>query len=428
MECLSKNLQILLKRWPRWQEIFRQSPARDDVQPEQTDSEVSLRIGGLLLGSRYNRWEEAWQQASLVPKGSEEAWVYGSGLGDLPRALLQRKSLKTLRVVVMEPRVFQTVLGHFDQTDWLQDPRVELLTPPEANEVHHPFGAVVPELMLVEKVDGARLRDRILLELNTPFIGENQGATNEAVREQVDRNRERVLQDPDVMALRGGTPDCEAFVVGAGPTLEAALSWLPEAQEGRLVVAVDAAVRLLLSAGIIPDVIVAIDSHREGILGHFEALPLEILAQVPLVYFPRVHPDVLEAYPGPRFVSYSEEMVYQRLAVEIPRGKLFSSGSVIHPATDLAVQMGARTLILVGADFSYPGEVIRAGDGRFDTDHLRHWIYNGRGEKVPTQPNLRGYLRDLERYIERHPEVSFFNHSLDAADIANAPLWPGRAQ
>ncbi|MFT5155242.1 MAG: hypothetical protein ACI841_005253, partial [Planctomycetota bacterium] len=36
------------------------------------------------------------------------------------------------------------------------------------------------------------------------------------------------------------------------------------------------------------------------------------------------------------------------------------------------------------------------------------WVVDGRGERVPTLPNLRGYLRDLERYLKAHQNVQFF--------------------
>ena len=49
---------------------------------------------------------------------------------------------------------------------------------------------------------------------------------------------------------------------------------------------------------------------------------------------------------------------------------------------------------------------------------------NGYGEKNPTYLNFRGYLRDLEHYIELHPQVSFYNGSKVGANIAGALIWP----
>ena len=50
----------------------------------------------------------------------------------------------------------------------------------------------------------------------------------------------------------------------------------------------------------------------------------------------------------------------------------------------------------------------------------KHWVLNGRGERVVTSPGMRGFLRDLERYMERHPEVQFINGSREGAHIKGA--------
>ena len=47
----------------------------------------------------------------------------------------------------------------------------------------------------------------------------------------------------------------------------------------------------------------------------------------------------------------------------------------------------------------------------------RHWVIDGHGNRIATDLNLKAYLRYLELYIARHPEVSFYRASLSGADI-----------
>ena len=47
----------------------------------------------------------------------------------------------------------------------------------------------------------------------------------------------------------------------------------------------------------------------------------------------------------------------------------------------------------------------------------RPWVLDGHGRRVPSLPNLVGYLRDLERYIAHHSRVRFVNGSRDGAAI-----------
>jgi hypothetical protein len=133
---------------------------------------------------------------------------------------------------------------------------------------------------------------------------------------------------------------------------------------------------------------------------------------------------VLQRWPGARLAAYSASPLYQDIRRELPRGELFSSGSVIHPAADLAVKMGAACIKLYGADFSFPDFVTHAPGAAFtrriQKNSRQVWVLNAAGERVPTNPNMRGYLRDLEHYIAAHPQVNFINTGRRGANIAGA--------
>ncbi len=100
---------------------------------------------------------------------------------------------------------------------------------------------------------------------------------------------------------------------------------------------------------------------------------------------------------------------------------LYVGGSVLHPAVDLAVKMGAATITLFGADFAFPMNKTHAGwkDGELGpgVNEARHWVLDGHGHKVRTQLNFRRYLCELERYIAAHPQVRFLNSSRAGARI-----------
>ena len=165
----------------------------------------------------------------------------------------------------------------------------------------------------------------------------------------------------------------------------------------------------------------------------FRSLPEES-DSVGLVYFPMVSPEVLLAWQGPRYGAYSASPLYEEVRGLLPRGELFSSGSVLHPAVDLAVKMGAGRVTLLGTDFAFIGEETHAGwpAGLLTPTNMpTHWVLNGHGQRVTTLLNFRSYLCDLERFIARHPEVSFFNTCRDGAWIDGADYdeaWCQEAQ
>ena len=120
---------------------------------------------------------------------------------------------------------------------------------------------------------------------------------------------------------------------------------------------------------------------------------------------------MLNAWKGKRYGGYSASPVYAALRQQYPRGQLHVGGSVIHPAVDLAVKMGASRITLFGADFAFPMNKTHAGwnDGDLGpgVEQARHWVLDGHGQRVSTQLNFRGYLCELERYIAGHPQVRF---------------------
>jgi hypothetical protein len=420
---LEVNLKAVRSRWPRLAALVDRAPAFEECRVTDTP-EPTLSIDGIQLGSGYDRRSEAAIQASLVPADSSLAWVYGIGSGDLPRTLLQRESLRWLEVVILNPAVLQASFRFFDHRDWLEDARVNLLTAPEAGDLQRPFAAVPSCLQLAD--DGAaRLRDLVFLELSTPFIREKHGAGNASLIARLEENRDYCRSDGDAGSLFGLHRGERILVAAAGPTLAESFDWIRTRKDRHPLVAVDSALKPLAAAGIVPDAVVAVDPHPEDVLKQFAGFDLAPFSATPLVYFPCVHREVLDLWPGPRLTAYPDHPLFRSLAKRYPKQALFSSGSVLHPAVDLAVGMGAAEIVLLGADFAYPGgfsHVSGAAHARSMVPDIQgHWVHDGSGRRIPTSPNLRGFLRDLEGYIQEHPGVRFANAGRKGARIEGAP-------
>ena len=158
----------------------------------------------------------------------------------------------------------------------------------------------------------------------------------------------------------------------------------------------------LVTAGIKPDIIVTLDP-LPVVLRFFE-LNLATLSQTSLVYFPIVHPSVVQCWPHDRYAAYTTHERFNPLRERITRTNLFASGSVIHPATDLAVRMGPSTVYLAGADFGYPFDSTHASSSAFckpspKTNASGHTVTSYAGDSVPTEMNFLSFYRDLEAYI-----------------------------
>ncbi|MEN5089649.1 6-hydroxymethylpterin diphosphokinase MptE-like protein [Pseudomonas protegens] len=416
-DSLEHNARVLGERWPVLLERLLAEDS-DALQADLVEGLGStLSIAGIQLTSRHDRTREAHTQAASLPE-APVLHLYGCGLGDLQRALLQRPELTRLYVHILNGAVFRLVLQLLDQQDWLADPRVELLYAGDLPEIQLPFFALPAELVLADDYS-AKIRDRLISETHLSFNNRLFSADAPDIAARLAAIEPWVRADRDVAELFDLHAGREVFVIATGPSLEQhyqALRAVAEQPERPLLICVDTAYLPLLKQGIRVDLVVSIDQRISTV-----HLPGQGSDGVVLVYMPLADPLVLEGWRGPRYVGYSSSPVFQALRQRIPRAQLHAGGSVIHPAVDLAVKMGGRRITLFGADFAFPQNRTHAGwqDGDLGPQAgvARHWVLDGHGQRVKTQLNFRSYLCELERYIASRPEVVFFNTSRSGAMI-----------
>lgn len=418
---MAANFAILSRRWPQLARVIEE--AAENLPPFSLVEKRSttLQIDGIHLTSAYDRLKEAQLQADQVPAQSSRVWVYGMALGDLPRVLLSRRSLKELTVVVMNGAVAALSLYFFDHGDWLDDPRVTLVAAEPADRLQKPF-ATAPGCLQLASDAASRLRDLVSLELATPFIRKRHRADNPHLQQRLTDNAAFVAQDPSIDKLLEKFRSRTVVVAGAGPTLSDQYAWMKDRKPGPII-AVDAALNPLMQAGIVPDIVVTIDGHANVYDLFFSTIDPAPLKNAALVYFPAVQNKTLKNWPGQRYAAYSRAPLYSDMAALHPKRHLFSSGSVIHPAVDLATRLSTENIILAGADFSYPGDLSHvAGCAQARTAKGDDWVLNGHGQRVPTIPNMRAYLRDLETFLATRQQLNFFNASPQGAEILHTTL------
>ncbi|HEX8593324.1 MAG TPA: 6-hydroxymethylpterin diphosphokinase MptE-like protein [Pseudomonas sp.] len=418
-DSFERNAAVLLRRWP---DVLARLLGEDDASLEVEllqGHQSTLSINGIQLTSRHDRIAEARVQANSLAPHSPTLHLYGTGLGDLPRVLLEDSHASRLQVHILNGALFSLVLKLTDQVSWLEDPRVELDYASDAPEIQLPFFALPAELELADETN-ARMRDRLVSEVHLHFNNREFDPQAPHILQRLEESFPLVSSDDDVAALFGTQADREIYVIGTGPSLEQHFEKLlaVRGQAMRpLFICVDTAYRPLIAQGIQPDIVVTIDQQITE-----RHLPAADSVGVRLVYLPLSDPRVLRAWQGERYVALSPSPVYAQLRQRVQRGMLAGGGSVIHPAVDLAVRMGASAVTLFGVDFAYPANKSHAGwnDGELGApvEQARQWVLDGHGQRVKTQLNFRRYLGELERYIQAHPTVRFLNSSRCGAMIA----------
>lgn len=428
-DCYQHNIKVIRARWPKLALLLDELTSRpcplEVALAEGKDS--TLVVDGIQLTSRHDRLQEAQQQAAQV-QGQQFVTLYGTGLGDLQQELLCQPSLMGLKVKIMNEALFSLVLQLVDQTGWLKDPRVHLAMACDDKELQPPYVVLPSELVLVSDYN-RKIRHRLSSELEINNVTGRLASTIEPLLPRLQHNQRYWQQDQQVQqlfqSLQSGQ---QAFVIAAGPSLEQHYQFLQNCHKQPtppVIISVDTAVKALLSHQIVPDIVVTVDY----LVNHRHLPTAQLPSECKLVYFPMTSTEILTGFQGQRYVAMNESQMFATIRGQLSAARLFMHGSVIHPATDLAVQMGATEVVFFGADFAFSHNKTHASwqDGEIGIPYQQatEWVMNFYGEKVPTLPNFMTYLIGLERYIRRHPAVTFYNTSKAGALIDGTTDYPG---
>jgi len=293
--------------------------------------------------------------------------VVGLGLGFLLDALEHRGWKGRILALEPEPDTVQPLLARRDWRAWIGEGRLRLLVGseyPGASECRTLFadGSTDP-VVIVNPVlarldpraeDGARA---VVRRLRSDARSNAEARKKHGARYLLNTlsNLQALATEGDVAALNGAFQGVPAIVVGAGPSLDHALCDLRQAQHQAIIITVDTALRPLLSAGVEPHFVVALDP------GETNARHLWDLPPCPetfLVSEASLTPIGLEHFRGRTFLfSVSDHQPWPWLASHgQSRGRLRAWGSVLTSAFDLALRLGCGPVIFAGADLAFTGD------------------------------------------------------------------------
>ncbi len=215
-------------------------------------------------------------------------------------------------------------------------------------------------------------------------------------------DRPRSLEYPDF----SGRP---VVVTAAGPSLNDALGPLSTRSDAVLL-ATDTSLPTLTEAGITPDAVVTVDCQAVSYLHYLTARFPQTLLLADLA----APPSVFGAHRlvGPLASRHPLHQLLQTLGANLQSFDS-SGGNVTHAAVSLAVSLGAASITVVGADFSYPnGEsyargsyahnlfAVRASRTRPSSDALYHFARDRPGVYRDDESPSTLRLPTMDRYRE----------------------------
>ena len=181
-------------------------------------------------------------------------------------------------------------------------------------------------------------------------------------------------------------------MVGAGPSLDRNIRDLQKMDGRVLLIAVDTALRPLLAAGIVPQIVVSVDPSE------LNARHLRDIADRRgswLVAEASIDPAVFPPYAGRTFTfNVSQHQPWPWLSAHgLGRGTLRAWGSVLTTAFDLAIRAGCDPIVFAGADLAYSGGL----------QYCRNTTYEDKWRDFPTDA-ARAAL--FKTYLAERPHLT----------------------
>lgn len=338
---------------------------------------LKLPQGEFPLQSRYQPEKEGFQQAErteitqthLVAMAGGNPWYLlkvlekaGTGCRVFYTEPYPELMLYTLTTLFGEgrlsppPNFYPLLPDHPDFID-LFSRKLELVTLEKVEYLVHP----VCEKFFNREYKGIRERmEKAVLLLLMEFATSLHDSRR--IFLQILDNLALLKEESAFSPLQERFPKVPGVVVSAGPSLDKNLPYLKELEGRALIISVDTALRSLLSAGIMPHIVVTLDPSYLNAL-HLKGLETQ---GVHLVTELSVNPAALGGFRKRIFFGATDKPLLRVLQENIgPIGSLESWGTVASLALDTAVSLGNDPIFFFGQDLSFP-----AG-----ASYARHTLY-----------------------------------------------------
>lgn len=217
----------------------------------------------------------------------------------------------------------------------------------------------------------------------------------------------------------------KVIIVAAGPSLDknvAQLKTIDRKTDEYVILAVGTVYKKLLNMGIKPDYVIIIEAN-ENIITQISGVED---TEVPLLILSTAYRELARKYQGKKYLIDQYEYDHAEDHAQKYGYKLYSTGgSVTTTATSVAITLGARTIIFIGFDLSYPDGISHAdgtsGKKKLDTTGFVG-VESIDGTIVYATNVFIIYRNWIENEIKKHPNIEFIDATEGGAKIAGTKI------
>lgn len=318
--------------------------------------------------------------------------------------------------IVLENDIVNLTLIFENMINYLNYKYVHYIVMPNYDKVYNLETVKVKHML-------AKNMEKIMFNRNTSIVFEEIASKN-CIYNIKDALYQNTLSD--LIKYMKAYTDRPAVIVSAGPSLDKNINQLKKAKNKAFIIGVDSAVRVMVSAGILPDIIVTIDPQKS--VARFKLTEIQSIPMVCDIFF---NWHITEVYSGKRFYTFTSRSAAMQLLSDDETDMLMTGGSVANTAFSLAENIGFKDIVLIGQDLSYPEGKKHAhaanvyGKNEINNNKKRYYEIDGYyGGKVITESNLDIYRRWFEDIIRLHPSIRVYNATEGGAMIYGAENIP----
>ncbi len=425
---LEKNLRAIRERFPRvywWLEDCESK--KEEIQRRVCKNKWGLpdyqyQEGSMLMEDVPLELYRGWM---VQDKGGERilSVLIGSSLGYGLEVLLRNTSDV---VMLLEPskEVLFACLGVLDISSYVYERRL-FFSLPLSSSLEDTLGMLTPFVysssyrILVDPSYGKNHGDleEILKKVNKSlfdmkmFIKTANNRQEDMVRNEI-ANYYKTFEHGTLFPLRGRFKEYYGIIVGAGPSLKEHLSHLAEIQDRTFLFTSFQTLPVLFDAGITPTLAMVLDYSRvlEGV---FDKVDANWLEKIPLLYSPKVRPEIVDRYPGIKIPIWTQGGLgtYLRRDRELV---IDSGGNVSVGLIRLMYELGFRKFFLVGQDFAWRGEKTHvaghhASEGTgFSKDRCIS-LKNMWGEEIFSAGPYITAVHEIEKDLREKKDITIYN-------------------
>ncbi len=337
------------------------------VQEASKSGAPTVSLNGKYLHSRFNPVSEAARLAETVPRSAAVVILAGLGLGYVAEELVRCSPERPLIIAEADPLLVQAAAGVRDLSALIGRKNVSLFIGgnPDGIRSYLKGGAAGSDIHLV--------RWRPSVESSPDWYERLALAVEESSRRrQVNAHTlerfgrlwvRNIVANSSLLSTALALKPLEdtfsgipALILAGGPSLDGILPFLKSLRDSHLLIAVDTAVGAVLRAGVIPDIVAAVDPQYWN-TRHLDRCG-DALSQSLIIAEASTHPSVFRILGGRPVLSRSHFPLGTILedAAGLD-GELKAGGSVATAAWDFSRFLGCSRLCIAGLDLGFPGRI-----------------------------------------------------------------------